>query len=200
MRQITTKTPKPHSPPRPTQCDKYRQKRHCRALTLDRHNTTDIDKHSKAALSTSTDTIRQLSTKRQSLALTLDRHNTTDNDKNTKAELSPSSDKMRQISTKTPKPHSPPRPTQCDSYRQKRKSRALHLDRHNTTDNDKNTKAALSTSTDTMRHLSTKRQSLTLTLDQHNATVIDKTPKPRTPSTDIMRQIPTKTPKPRSHP
>ena len=173
----STAAPDPRSPPRPTQCDSYRQKRQSRALPLVRHNATDIDKHSKAALSPSSDTIRQLSTKRQSHILHLDRHNATVIDKTSEATHSTSTDIMRQISTKTPKPHSSPRPTQCDRYRQKHQSRALPLDRHNATDIDKNTKAALSTSTDIMRQISTKRQSRTLPLDRHNATDIDKNAK-----------------------
>ena len=162
-------------PPRPTQCDSYRQKRQSRALTLDRHNATDNDKNTKAALSPSSDTMRRIPTKtpkprspprptqydkyrqkHQSRAPTLDRHNTTDIDKHSEATHSPSTDIMRQLPTKTLKPHSPPRPTQCDSYRQKHQSRALPLVRHNTTNIDKNTKAALLPLTDTMRQITTK--------------------------------------------
>ena len=136
MRQIPTKTPKPRSSPRPTQCDSYRQKRKSRALLLDRHNATNIDKNTKAAHP-------------------LDRHNTTDIDKNTKTVLFPSSDTIRQIPTKTLKPHSPPRPTKCDSYRQ-------------------NAIAALSPSSDIMRQISTKTPKPRSPLVRQNATVIDK--------------------------
>ena len=178
MRQISTKHPNPHSPPRPTQCDRYRQNIRSHSLPLVRHNATNTDINTKATLSPSSDTIRQIPTK-------------------TPKPRSPSSDKMRQISTKTPKPRSPldrhnatvidknaiaalsPRPTQYDKYRQTFQSRTLPLDRHNATVIDKTSEATHSTSTDTMRQISTKRQSRTLPLVRHNTTVIDKTPKPR---------------------
>ena len=171
-------------------------KRQSRALPLDRHNTTDIDKNAKAALSPLTDTIRQLSTKHPK-PLTPPRPTQCDSYRQKRKSLAlPSSDTMRQISTKTPLPCSHPRPTQYDSYRQTHQSRALPLDRHNATDIDKTSEATHSTSTDIIRQLPTKTQkpcssprptqcdsyrqtfqSRTLHLVRHNATDIDKNTK-----------------------
>ena len=168
------KTPKPHPHPRPTQYDRYRQ-------------------NAKAALSPSSDIMRQISTKRQSRAPTLVRHNATNIDKHSKAALSTSTDTMRQITTKTPKPHSPPRPTQYDRYRQNIRSHSLPLDRHNTTVIDKNAIAVLFPSTDIMRQISTKtpKPSSPPRPTQYDS-YRQNVKAALSPSSDTMRQISTK--------